>query len=116
MNDSPAQYLITRFTDDANALHQRAESLKHGKLIPGPDIKTSEKMAAACDDVVDLITDAIEHTGHLLSDNPVMLLSKLEPVLEQRALQHKDSPPVRSVYAGAIVRLREMISAENNEH
>lgn len=104
MPDSPSNYLIARFSDDANSLRQRAATLESGKKMPGPDSTTSESMAAACDDVIALIEQNAEHD----SATPHALLELLEPILEQRALEHKSNPPVRSVYAGAIIRLREL--------
>lgn len=106
------EYLAERFKEDANTLHKRAATLAgSNKPSPGPDAAASLAMAKACEEVTALV--------YTLPDNaslPDMLvaLNALLPLLNARANDPAlaKSPAVRSVYAGAIARVQEVIAAE----
>ncbi len=108
---SAVQYLLDRFRTDADALRQRAASLRDMPPQPGPDAATSLRMADACDDVV-AIVGAIpdgEDAHELIAS-----LTALIPLLERRAAAVANAPPVRAVFAGAATRIREITDAEAN--
>lgn len=108
MSISALSYLRNRFSEDASALRQSAESLRAGNNLPGPDAAASERMMHACEKVISLIDDlGFEATS------AKELLTLLEPVFEKFAISHQSDPPVRSVFSGATVRLRELVQAEN---
>lgn len=109
-------YLLERFRTDAAALRQRADALRNAAAtrgaampVPGPDAPTSERMAAACDDVVAML-NAIPD-----GSDPAAVLSSiaaLSPLLDMRAQRESASPAVRAVYAGAATRIREVQQVE----
>jgi len=69
----------------------------------------SRQMAAACDEVVAMI-EAVP-----AGDPPEAISAALDaliPLLEKRANSTGAAPPVRSVYAGAATRIREVLEAE----
>ncbi|MEO7520384.1 MAG: hypothetical protein ABIW79_01080 [Gemmatimonas sp.] len=113
MSSGPRAYLVDRFRTDATALRQRAAALRAAPRsippAPGPTAELSERMAAACDDVVAML-DAISEGG-----DPAMTLSSisaLSPLLELRAQRESEEPAVRAVYAGAATRIREVQQVE----
>jgi hypothetical protein len=106
---SAIQYLCDRFRSDADALRQRAATLRATPPQPGPDGATSLRMADACDDVVDMV-------GAIPDDDDagtmIASLTALIPLLERRAAAVASVPPVRAVFAGAATRIREIADAE----
>lgn len=99
----PRAYLLDRFRADATTLRERMAALEAGAARPGPDAATSRAMAAACDEVVDLITG-------LPNGDPGgrrEALHGLLPRLQELAQRHAGQPAVRAVYAGAITRIRD---------
>ena len=77
--------------------------------MPGPDAATSERMAAACDDVVAMLSAIPD------GSDPAAVLSSiaaLSPLLDMRAGRESSSPAVRAVYAGAATRIREVQQVE----
>ena len=106
---SPREYLIDRFRTDAVTLRQRAAQLRSGPPQPGPDAATSQRMAEACEDVLAMI-EAIPEADD--ASALVAALTALMPLLDRRALASSASPPVRSVFAGAATRIREVVDAE----
>jgi len=109
MAETAREYLIHRFRGDAQSLRERMSSLQRGVNMPGPDAKTSGRMADACDDVVQLL-DAIG--AHEDVQSELAALVALIPQLEERAKGAGQWPPVRAVYAGAATRIREVEAAE----
>ncbi len=107
MREQIEQYLIKRFSDDARILRGRASSLRSGANMPGPDAATSQRMAGACEDVADVLRSIDDIPAHNPRDGMVAVLS----ALEQRMHAHRSDAQVRSVYAGAISRLREIAEA-----
>jgi|APMI01.1.fsa_nt_gi hypothetical protein len=108
MSLTAREYLVDRFTNDARVLRERVETLARGAKVPGPDAATSRSMAAACDEVAAMV-QAVADTGN--AAYTLDALVALIPLLEQRA-GVQASPAVRSVYAGAATRLREVHAAE----
>ena len=110
---TPREYLLDRFRTDAAALRQRGVQLRaipRGSAPPpGPDAATSERMAAACEDVVAMIGAIPAGSSHAETANA---LAAMLPLLEQRAVREAASPPTRAVFAGAATRIREMQEAE----
>ena len=116
MPAGPRAYLLDRFRTDAAALRQRADALRSaarsgGSLqpVPGPDAATSDRMAAACDDVVAMLTAIPD------GSDPAAVLSSiaaLSPLLDLKAQRETSSPAVRAVYAGAATRIREVQQVE----
>lgn len=115
MINAPRAYLLERFRTDAAALRQRADALRSAQRtgnaspVPGPDAATSERMAAACDDVVAMLSAIPDGT------DPAAVLSSiaaLSPLLDMRAQREAASPAVRAVYAGAATRIREVQQVE----
>lgn len=103
------QYLLDRFVSDAAVLRARAASLRAGPPVPGPDAPTSAKMAEACDRVAELIESVPEN------EPPGIMLQSLATLtlpLEELSRKQSDLPAVRSVYAGAATRIRELLEAE----
>jgi hypothetical protein len=103
------QYLLDRFVTDAATLRARAASLRGGSPAPGPDAATSERMAEACDRVAALIESVPpnEPPGIMLQS-----LATLTLPLEELSRKQSDAPAVRSVFAGAATRIRELLEAE----
>jgi hypothetical protein len=101
-------YLVDRFRTDALVLRERADAAATGQPRPGPDAATSRKMAEACEDVSAML-QAIATNGTVATT--LDALQALVPLLEQRAQQQR-APAVRSVYAGAATRIREVRQAE----
>ena len=115
MTNGPRAYLLERFSTDAAALRQRADALRNASRsggaapVPGPDAATSERMAAACDDVVAMLSAIPD------GSDPAAVLSSiaaLSPLLDMRAQREASSPAVRAVYAGAATRIREVQQVE----
>lgn len=113
MSLTARDYLISRFTEDARALHERVSTMRRGTKVPGPDAATSERMADACEDVIDLLEE-IGADGEEEPDTTA-LAAALVPQLEARMKQHQAQAAVRSVYAGAIARLREVEEVERRD-
>lgn len=115
MASEPRAYLLERFRSDAATLRQRAEALRIQRAaagsqpVPGPDAATSERMAAACDDVVAML-DAIPDGSD--QDAVLSSIAALSPLLDQRAQRESGAPAVRAVYAGAATRIREVQQAD----
>lgn len=109
MSATARDYLVDRFASDAIALNERVALLARGTAVPGPDLATSRRMAAACDEVAEMLR-AIAATG----DTATALdgLASLIPLLEARAAAQQGTPAVRAVYAGAATRIREVRDAE----
>jgi hypothetical protein len=116
MTSGPRAYLLDRFRTDAAALRQRADALRNAARagrasdnMPGPDAVTSERMAAACEDVVAMLSAIPD------GSDPVAVLSSiaaLSPLLDMRAQREVAWPAVRAVYAGAATRIREVQQVE----
>lgn len=100
-----SEYLIQRCAEDARVLHERVATMRRGTRIPGPDAATSERMADACEDIIELLDDLASDVAEPLTT--AALLEMLTPHLEARIKQQSHAA-VRAVYAGAIARLREM--------
>ncbi len=109
MTTTAREYLVNRFQSDADVLRERVALMARGTKVPGPDAATSSRMANACDEVVAMLL-AIASTGD--ADADLDALMALVPLLEQRAAEQQSNPAVRSVYAGAATRIREVRSAE----
>lgn len=109
MSTTARDYLVGRFQTDAAALRERVALLARGTKVPGPDAATSQRMAEACNEVVAML-QAIASNGHAGAELDAIMA--LVPLLEQRAAEHQANPAVRSVYAGAATRIREVRSAE----
>lgn len=105
MPETAREYLIHRFRGDAHALRERVSALQSGARIPGPDLATSRQMAAACDEVADML-DAISPRDELSEE--MAALGALLPLLEKKASVNATLPPVRAVFAGAATRIREV--------
>lgn len=109
MSATARGYLVDRFASDAVALRERVALLARGTTVPGPDLATSRRMAAACDEVAEMLR-AIADTGQ--ADTDLDALAALIPLLEARAAAQQGTPAVRAVYAGAATRIREVRAAE----
>ncbi len=109
MTTTAREYLVNRFQSDAAVLRERAALMARGTKVPGPDAATSSRMADGCDEVVAMLL-AIASDGD--ADADLDAIMALIPLLEHRADEHKSNPAVRSVYAGAATRIREVRSAE----
>jgi hypothetical protein len=115
VTNAPRAYLLERFRTDAAALRQRADALRNAARsggappVPGPDAAMSERMAAACDDVVAMLSAIPD------GSDPAAVLSSiaaLSPLLDMKAQREASSPGVRAVYAGAATRIREVQQVE----
>ena len=104
------QYLLERFTTDATTLRARAEALRTRPPSAGPDAATSAQMAEACEHVADLVRSLPENepAGIMLQS-----LATLTFPLDDLSRAHASAPAVRSVYAGAATRIRELLAAED---
>jgi hypothetical protein len=109
MSTTAREYLVDRFQTDALALRERMAVLARGAKVPGPDAATSKRMAEACEEVVTML-QAIVNNGHAAAELEAIMA--LLPLLELRAAAQQSNPAVRSVYAGAATRIREVRSAE----
>ncbi len=109
MTTTAREYLVNRFQSDAAVLRERVALMARGTKVPGPDAATSSRMADACDEVVAMLL-AIASSGD--ADADLDAIMALVPLLEHRAAEQKSNPAVRSVYAGAATRIREVRSAE----
>ncbi len=109
MTTTAREYLANRFQTDAAVLRERVALMARGTKVPGPDAATSSRMADACDEVVALLL-AIVSNGDANAELDAIMA--LVPLLEHRAAEHLLNPAVRSVYAGAATRIREVRSAE----
>jgi hypothetical protein len=103
------EYLIDRFQTDAAVLRERVALMTRGTKVPGPNAATSRQMADACHEVAAMLL-AIAGDGD--ADATLDAITALLPLLEHRADEQKSNPAVRSVYAGAATRIREVRSAE----
>lgn len=108
MSQTAREYLAERFKSDAAVLRERADAMSRGTKVPGPDMVTSRAMADACEQVAIMIS-AVVQPGD--ADHALDALGALIPLLEQRA-NAQQHPAVRSVYAGAATRIREVRAAE----
>lgn len=108
MSQSAREYLAERFKSDAAVLRERADAMGRGAKVAGPDMATSRAMADACEQVAMMISAVVQNgdAGQALD-----ALGALIPLLEQRANAQRH-PAVRSVYAGAATRIREVRAAE----
>jgi hypothetical protein len=120
MTNAPRAYLLERFRTDAAALRQRADALRSASgtgarptdgtpPVPGPDAAMSERMAAACEDVVAMLSAIPD------GSDPAAVLSSiaaLSPLLDMKAQREASFPGVRAVYAGAATRIREVQQVE----
>jgi hypothetical protein len=109
MSMTAREYLIDRFQTDAAVLRERVALMTRGTKVPGPDAATSRQMADACHEVAAMLL-AIVGNGN--ADATLDAITALVPLLEHRAEEQKSNPAVRSVYAGAATRIREVRSAE----
>ena len=109
MTTTAREYLVHRFQSDAVILRERVALMSRGTKVPGPDATTSSRMADACDEVVAMLLAIV---GNVDADVELDAIMALVPMLEHRADQQKSNPAVRSVYAGAATRIREVRSAE----
>lgn len=109
MSTTAREYLVDRFSTDALALRERMAVLARGTKVPGPDAATSKRMAEACEEVVAML-QAIVNNGHAAVELDAIMV--LVPLLELRAAEQQSNPAVRSVYAGAATRIREVRTAE----
>lgn len=109
MTTTAREYLVNRFQTDAAVLRERVALMARGTKVPGPDAATSSRMADACDEVVAMLM-AIASNGD--ADAELDAIMALVPLLERRASEQQSNPAVRSVYAGAATRIREVRSAE----
>ena len=109
MTTTARDYLVNRFQTDAVVLRERVALLARGTKVPGPDAATSRRMADACDEVVAMLL-AIASVGHAVAELDAIMA--LVPLLEHRAAEQQSNPAVRSVYAGAATRIREVRLAE----
>ncbi len=111
MSQNARTYLIERFTEDARVLHERVATMRRGTKVPGPDAATSERMAEACEDVVAIIED-VEHAQWLSTSD---LVATVIPIFEEHMKENQGDAAIRSVYAGAIARAREVAEAEQQD-
>jgi len=109
MTTTAREYLVNRFQTDAAVLRERVALMARGTKVPGPDAATSRRMADACDEVVAMLL-AIASRGHAAAELDAIMA--LVPLLEHRATEQQSNPAVRSVYAGAATRIREVRLAE----
>ena len=90
-------------------LRERVALLARGTKVPGPDAATSSRMADACDEVVAMLLAIASHGDASAELDAIMALV---PLLEHRATEQQSNPAIRSVYAGAATRIREVRLAE----
>ncbi|WP_411278539.1 hypothetical protein [Gemmatimonas sp.] len=109
MTTTAREYLVNRFQSDAVVLRERVALMARGTKVPGPDSATSSRMADACDEVVAMLL-AIASNGD--ADAELDAITALVPLLDHRAAEQQSNPAVRSVFAGAATRIREVRSAE----
>jgi hypothetical protein len=109
MTTTARDYLVNRFQTDAVVLRERVALMARGTKVPGPDAATSSRMADACEEVVAMLLAIASHGD---ADAELDAIMALVPLLEHRATAQQATPPVRSVYAGAATRIREVRSAE----
>lgn len=109
MSTTAREYLVNRFQSDAAVLRERVALMARGTKVPGPDAAASSRMAEACEEVVAML-QAIATNGD--ADAELDAIMALVPLLEHRAAEQKSAPAVRSVYAGAATRIREVRSVE----
>ena len=109
MTTTARDYLVNRFQTDAVVLRERVALMARGTKVPGPDAATSRRMADACDEVVAMLL-AIASSVHAAPELEAIMA--LVPLLEHRATEQQSNPAVRSVYAGAATRIREVRLAE----
>lgn len=108
MSQTAREYLAERFKSDAAVLRDRADAMSRGTKMPGPDLATSRAMADACEQVAIMISAVVQNGD---GEHTLDALGALIPLLEQRA-NAQQSPAVRSVYAGAATRIREVRAVE----
>ena len=109
MTATARDYLVNRFQTDAVVLRERVALLARGTKVPGPDAATSRRMADACDEVVAMLLAIASHGDASAELDAIMALV---PLLEHRATEQQSNPAIRSVYAGAATRIREVRLAE----
>lgn len=109
MTTTARDYLVNRFQTDAVVLRERVALLARGTKVPGPDAATSSRMADACDEVVAMLLAIASHGDASVELDAIMALV---PLLEHRATEQQSNPAIRSVYAGAATRIREVQLAE----
>jgi hypothetical protein len=109
MTTTARDYLVNRFQTDAVVLRERVALLARGTKVPGPDASTSSRMADACDEVVAMLLAIASHGDASAELDAIMALV---PLLEHRATEQQSNPAIRSVYAGAATRIREVRLAE----
>ena len=109
MTTTARDYLVNRFQTDAVVLRERVALLARGTKVPGPDAATSSRMADACDEVVAMLLAIARHGDASVELDAIMALV---PLLEHRATEQQSNPAIRSVYAGAATRIREVRLAE----
>ena len=109
MTTTARDYLVNRFQTDAVVLRERVALLARGTKVPGPDAATSRRMADACDEVVAMLLAIASHGDASAELDAIMALV---PLLEHRATEQQSNPAIRSVYAGAATRIREVRLAE----
>ena len=109
MTTTARDYLVNRFQTDAVVLRERVALLARGTKVPGPDAATSRRMADACDEVVAMLLAIASHGDASVELDAIMALV---PLLEHRATEQQSNPAIRSVYAGAATRIREVRLAE----
>ncbi len=109
MTTTARDYLVNRFQTDAVVLRERVALLARGTKVPGPDAATSSRMADACDEVVAMLLAIASHGDASAELDAIMALV---PLLEHRATEQQSNPAIRSVYAGAATRIREVRWAE----
>ena len=109
MSTTAREYLVHRFQTDAAVLRERVAAIARGTKVPGPDAATSGRMADACDEVVTMLLAIADHGD---ADAELDAIMALVPLLEHRAKEQSSNPAVRSVFAGAATRIREVRSAE----
>jgi hypothetical protein len=110
MRTTAREYLVHRFQADAAVLRERVAAIARGTKVPGPDAATSGRMADACDEVVAMLLAIASHGD---ADAELDAIMALVPLLEHRANGQPSNPAVRSVFAGAATRIREVRSAES---
>ena len=109
MSTTAREYLVHRFQTDAAVLRERVAAIARGTKVPGPDAATSSRMADACDEVVAMLLAIASHGDASVELDAIMALV---PLLEHRATEQQSNPAIRSVYAGAATRIREVRLAE----
>jgi len=109
MTTTARDYLVNRFQSDAVVLRERVALLARGTKVPGPDAATSSRMADACDEVGAMLLAIASHGDASAELDAIMALV---PLLEHRATEQQSNPAIRSVYAGAATRIREVRLAE----